>query len=241
MALNATAASEATHRFRPAGGPTPTCGTDGGFSFRHLRGWPARGTFLDGGVAMRVQALVGSKSVVDIGAGSGQYGAFFAERRALGEAAPSYTAFDGADGVEEYTSRYGKPGSLVRYANLCNASSLAHVPPSDWVMSLEVGEHLPERCLSAYIHLLHSMNREGIVLSWAHPGQGGTCHISNRAKRDVVALWTFFGYEEDREEVVRMRKMSTMPWLRENIFVLRRRPYEALARPTGPHAHGFPS
>ena len=85
------------------------------------------------------------------------------------------------------------------------------------------------------------MNREGIVLSWAHPGQGGTCHISNRAKRDVVALWTFFGYVEDREEVVRMRKMSTMPWLRENIFVLRRRPYEALARPTGPHAHGFPS
>ena len=108
-------------------------------------------------------------------------------------------------------------------------------------MSLEVGEHLPERCLSAYVHLLHTMNREGIVLSWAHPGQGGTCHISNRAKRDVVALWTFFGYEEDREEVVRMRKMSTMPWLRENIFVLRRRPYGALARPTGPHAHGPPS
>ena len=47
----------------------------------------------------------------------------------------------------------------------------------------------------------------------------------------------------DREEVVRMRKMSTMPWLRENIFVLPRRPYEAVARPTGPHAHahGLPS
>ena len=99
----------------------------------------------------------------------------------------SYTAFDGADGVEEYTSRYGKPGSLVRYANLCNASSLAHVPPSDWVMSLEVGEHVPARFEDVIFDNIATHAHDAVVLSWAAPGQPGLGHVNTLPEARVVA------------------------------------------------------
>src|SRR4030067_2818051 len=38
-----------------------------------------------------------------------------------------------------------------------------------WVLSLEVGEHIPKKYEGIFIHNLHILNEFGIVLSWAIP------------------------------------------------------------------------
>ncbi len=48
----------------------------------------------------------------------------------------------------------------------------------DWVLSLEVGEHIPPEYEDIFINNLHKLNREGIILSWAIEGQGGDGHIN---------------------------------------------------------------
>ena len=37
---------------------------------------------------------------------------------------------------------------------------------SDWVLSLEVGEHVPSRYEDMYLRNLHAHNCKGIILSW---------------------------------------------------------------------------
>ena len=65
--------SSVSQRFKPKGRPTPRCSTDGGFLLHQLSAWPARGTFLDDGLAKGIAQLVGNATVLDVGAGSGQY------------------------------------------------------------------------------------------------------------------------------------------------------------------------
>ena len=57
--------------------------------------------------------------------------------------------------------------------------------PYDWVLSLEVGEHLPKRHEAAFLENCHRHNARGMVLSWATRGQGGTGHV-NEQDNDYV-------------------------------------------------------
>ena len=150
-------------------------GSDGSFSFAGLSTWPGPMNILDAGLAQIVLEIVGSRSLLDVGAGSGQYGAWFeAQRqRAASVPVPAWRGVDGGDSIEEYTRRYGPPGSLTRQVKLCDPA--LRLPPASWAMSIEVGEHLPEACLHSYVSLLSRSARTGLIVSWAHSGQSGYC------------------------------------------------------------------
>ena len=62
--------------YQPKGGPTPRCGPDGGFVFTNLKSWPARGNFLDEGLALGIASLLGGNATSLLDVGSGQYGAY---------------------------------------------------------------------------------------------------------------------------------------------------------------------
>jgi hypothetical protein len=51
---------------------------------------------------------------------------------------------------------------------------------NDWIISLEVALHIPEKYEAVYLDniLRHATKR--IILSWAVPGQGGISHINNK-------------------------------------------------------------
>jgi hypothetical protein len=125
------------------------------------RKWPLRDHYLDVGIAKCAARLATNSSFLDIGGGSGQYGAYFHMLQATAEEAPlritlwgtpkplvvnpgatsgmgptAWTIIDGTPGIEEYTRTFGPKGSLVAEANLCNRS--LRLPVHDWVMSLEV-------------------------------------------------------------------------------------------------------
>ena len=182
-----------------------------------LRGsWPF-GHYLDPGFALEVQAIVGSSSILDIGAGVGVYGAYFAG--CMQGARPRWSGVDGTPGVEEL-SRAGPPGALTRHVDLCQGS--ADLGVHDWVSSFEVGEHLPQHCISRFLATIDRSNRVGVILSWAHHYQKGKGHISPRSGVDLARAMRFLGYDEDRNATMSLRNAAKFAWLQTNPRVYRR-------------------
>ena len=50
----------------------------------------------------------------------------------------------------------------------------------DWIISLEVALHIPEKYEAVYLDNILRHAKEGIILSWAVPGQRGLSHINNK-------------------------------------------------------------
>ena len=73
------------------------------------------------------------------------------------------------------------------------------VEPADWVMSVEMAEHVPKSLEAAVVANLHWLNTKGIVLTWALPGQPGSGHINGRSNRYVHSLLHQLGYTRDAE------------------------------------------
>ena len=174
--------------------------------------------------ALLREAFVGDGPVVlDLGAGIGQYGRFFQEH------APSlrYVGLDGAENVEEATDGF------VRFADLTDGlpRAVRALPKVDWVMSLEVAEHVPRASEARYLHTLTSLPTSGVLMSWAVPGQGsggaGAKHVNCQWASYVDCTMGLLGFEWDSELEARLgkhRPNSTYPcpWLRYNLLAFRR-------------------
>ena len=109
---------------------------------------------------------------------------------ALGMPRQRYHGLDGAGNVEEVTQ------GLVRFADLTMQLSF---PRTDWVLSLEAGEHIPHEFEMAYISNLHAHNCVGVMLSWAHLFQGGHGHVNNHGASYLIGVFDGLGYDLDDE------------------------------------------
>jgi cyclopropane fatty-acyl-phospholipid synthase-like methyltransferase len=83
----------------------------------------------------------------------------------------------------------GNPNTPIMTNNTCKVLDLS-IPYKfqeafDWVISLEVGEHLPKQFEDIFLDNLHNNNRNGIILSWAIKGQGGIGHV-NEQNNDYI-------------------------------------------------------
>ena len=149
-----------------------------------------------------------AKSLVDFGCGMGNYVKLFQENNinAIG--------FDGNPNTPELTN------------NLCNVLDLS-VPKRfdekfDWVMSLEVGEHLPAQFEDIFIQNLHNNNKYGIVLSWAVKGQGGHGHFNEQNNDYIKSKICKLGYINDIKSENILRHASTLGWFKNIIMVFRK-------------------
>ena len=130
-------------------------------------GWPRCGT--RGG------------TVSDFGAGVGSY-----MYSVLSEApGAAYRAFDGAGNIDEAT------GGAVRWFDLTLPLAFRR---TDWVVSLEVGEHVPPMFEGMVLRNLHAHNCRGIVLSWAKLRQGGHGHVNNHMPDYLAKKLHALGY-----------------------------------------------
>lgn len=201
-------------------GYADNCSDDGRFTVSGTR-WPAPYHFVDVGLANFLIEIVGDSTLLDVGAGSGQYGAhFFAERsKRSGMLVPAWRGVDGASNIEEFTRTRGPPGSQVTHASLCDP--MLSLPAAAWVMSLEVGEHLKSSCLETYCRLLSRTARRGLVLSWARVGQGGHCHISTRSESWVRQALGRLGWAADEPLTARARAAAQLAYLQRNVIIFR--------------------
>ena len=153
----------------------------------------------------------GVTSLSDFGAGVGQYGRYFKERLP----ALMYRGYDGAGDIEAYTQGF------VSYTDL---TLPLEYPISEWVMSLEVGEHIPSQFEGVFVRNLHRHNCKGMVLSWAILGQGGENHINNHSNEYLRNILTQLNYTLDDEFTKRLRNKNgkNLPWLVKSIMAFRR-------------------
>ena len=169
------------------------------------------------------------QSLLDLGAGVGQYGHALL---AL-DLRHRYAGYDGAGDVENVTVGF------VRYADL---TTPLMVPRADWVFSAEVGEHIPPSKEQGFVRNLHALNCRGIVLSWELPSgpKGkitGHGHVNCHSQEYVRLLLQELGYRHDSEltadirgrgvhgteKVPHARRHLQLPsgW-RDNVFAFRR-------------------
>ena len=150
----------------------------------------------------------GASSVVDFGCGIGAYVNFFLDK---GIAAEGY---DGNPLTPELSHGLGKVLDLSEPFQLEQTY--------DWVVSLEVGEHLPQQYETIFIENLIRHSRNGIILSWAIKNQGGTGHFNEQNNDYIKAILKSYGLENDVEAEQKLRNTSGT-WFKHSLMVFRKK------------------
>jgi hypothetical protein len=92
----------------------------------------------------------------------------------------------------------------------------------DWVISFEVGEHIPKDCEDVFLNNMHLTNKNGIILTWAPPHHDSYGHVNCRDIDYVVDKICNLGYTLDIEATNYLRANCELSWLELTISVLRK-------------------
>lgn len=150
--------------------------------------------YLDLGFTRGLLDLVGNgSSVIEYGAGTGCY-TWELQRLGL-----NVRAFDGVPNVKEIT------GGLVRHLDLSNVAVKDSLTPSDWVLCMEVMEHIPSWHEETALSILRASSKKGIVMSWAPPTSVGVGHVNTRPHNYVLATMKNLGFDLDSAATQRLR------------------------------------
>lgn len=152
-------------------------------------------------------------SVLDLGCGPGLYVKLLKERNIECE------GYDGNPNTVQITNGLGKVADLTKPLNLGKVY--------DWVLCLEVGEHIPKKYEQALLDNMHLHNAKGIVLSWALKGQGGFGHFNEQNNDYVKKIMAQKGYVNDQGAEQILRTAAQFPWFKNTIMVFRKQPSHA--------------
>ena len=92
------------------------------------------------------------------------------------------------------------------------------------MVSLEVGEHIPNKYEGMVIRNMHHHNCKGVILSWATAVQrGGHSHINSHPNDYIILVFRELGYLEDLDMMARLRNPNyNHKWFTGSAMVLRR-------------------
>ena len=93
------------------------------------------------------------------------------------------------------------------------------LPRYDWVLSMEVLEHIPAQYETVVLDNIDRAAGHGVVLSWAVIGQGGFRHINNRSPAYVNQTMYHRGFILDQKASDVLRKRASVSWLKNNVRV----------------------
>jgi hypothetical protein len=184
-----------------------------------------RAYHLDTQLATSVASLLGrgtrNVSLLDMGAGKGLYVRLL---RTVGMR--NVTGYEGVTNIEELTSGRIKQSDFTVPFQPCKQF--------DVVMCLEVAEHIPAHLEQIFLSNINCSAGQGLIISWAPPGQGGTGHVNLRSRQDALARLKALGFELDTMATRHIREQATLKWFRENTMALGRRgkpsPFQAPLR-----------
>lgn len=154
-------------------------------------------------------------SLLDIGAGVGQYGYWLKANNA----SIDWYGYDGAENIESFTDGF------VKWIDVTDPIFDTIDFRADWVMSLEIGEHIPPEATDNLIDLLDRHNRHGVILSWAVPGQDGHSHINTRTNDDISSRLFKKGYIVDEWSTAfqqEVRQTAVYWWFHGSFMVFKR-------------------
>lgn len=149
-------------------------------------------------------------SVIEFGSGTGKYIKYFLKKQI------NVRGYDGVDDIYERT------GGMVNHIELTVKNELGE---ADYVVCLEVAEHIPKDFEQIFLENLVSHSKKAVILSWAPPEQSGVGHVNTKKKEDVVRLMQARGYELDESNSKIVRDAATLPWIKKNLMIfLKTRP-----------------
>jgi len=143
-------------------------------------------------------------SIVDFGAGSGHYCKFLNQ---TGEFCCS--AYDGSEYAPKLTE------GAVHTQRLDEPFDLGRV--FDWVMCLEVAEHVPTEKEAVLLGNLRRHAKNGLVLSWSE--EGGGAHVNSRSWHEVKKVVEAVGFALDSAASAKLRPQVS--WMRGAVHVFR--------------------
>jgi hypothetical protein len=178
----------------------------GGYCDREVH----HGHLTDGGFANALSEFFAGKTVVSLGDGLGVY------RKRLLKAGKvkSYDSYDGAPFIENTTAQQ------VHFLDL--TLQQYWLPVYDWVLCVEVMEHIPSQYESIVLDNIDRAAGHGVVLSWAVASQGGFHHVNPRPPEYVDQVLEHRGFKRDVKASEKLRQSSTLFWLKKNVNVYRR-------------------
>jgi len=147
------------------------------------------------------------KSVIDIGCGNGGY------TRAFLKSNISCIGYDGSPLTPDITE------------GLCGVADFSEVqnPGSyELVLSLEVGEHIPEQYEQVFIDNVCRMSNKYVCLSWAVVGQNGVGHVNCKDNDYIIEQMARrgFWYDEASSEFLRLNSSHEIfPWFKNTLMV----------------------
>lgn len=153
--------------------------------------------------------LLKGKSIFDFGCGDGSY------LKNLKQVCPEVKGCDGNPFTEQLTEGIGFTADL---------SSPQNFGVYDWVTSFEVGEHIPKEFEDIFIDNLCNHARQGIILSWAYPGQPGEGHINCQSSEYVIEQLYKRNFLVDFYESNYLRDIAEFWWFQANLLVFYRIP-----------------
>ncbi|KAL3771197.1 hypothetical protein ACHAW5_008905 [Stephanodiscus triporus] len=146
-------------------------------------------------------------SVLELGAGLGCYTYYFNNSGRLSQ----IVGYEGASNVFDVS------GGFIKQADLAVKQDFGQ--RFDWVICLEVAEHIPEEYESIFVENVISNSPKGVVFSWALPTQPGSGHVNGKTNDYVIALMGSKGYEFDVEKTMFLRSQAELGWFQRTTMV----------------------
>ena len=139
-------------------------------------------------LAPRIVGELGCKNVLDVGCATGHWLSQF---------------------EKEGLQIFGLEGTPAAFENLLvDAAAVKHFDlrkkhtekyDVDFVLSIEVAEHIEEAFAMNYVDVLTSHDAKNIVMTAAPPGQGGAGHVNEQPKEYWIERLEASGYQRDED------------------------------------------
>jgi SAM-dependent methyltransferase len=149
----------------------------------------------------------GMESITDIGCGNGTYVKAF-----LAEGIPAI-GYDGNPMTPELTN------SLCHVVDF---SMPVDLDPSEFVLCLEVGEHIPVEFEQIFLDNIARVSSKYVLLSWAVEGQYGIGHVNCRNNYYIIRQMFNRGFRHSKIISASLRKKSTLPWFKNTLMFFAR-------------------
>jgi hypothetical protein len=146
------------------------------------------------------------KSLVDFGCGMGDYTKSFLSIEGI-----KCDAFDGNPNTPILTNGIASVLDLSKDFDL--------EKKYDCVLTLEVGEHLPEEYESIFLNNICKHTNKFVVLSWAIEGQGGDGHVNCKNNDYIIQQMKLRNFNYDLEKSNFLRNNARVSWFKNTVMV----------------------
>jgi SAM-dependent methyltransferase len=153
----------------------------------------------------------GQKNIVDLGCGPGWY------VKTLKKKGLTAKGYDGNPYTPDISARILADGTCCEQLDL--SKKVRFDNQFDIVLSLEVGEHIPEKYEHIYLDNVTRNAINYVVLSWAIEGQNGDGHVNCRNNDYVINQMENRGFFIDVKASNNLRERATLPWFKNTIMV----------------------